>query len=77
MLGDYVDRGPASRGVLDRLIALEEDAALQTRFIRGNHEDTMLSFLGEASLGSTWCSFGGVETLQSYGVVAPLLSDPT
>ncbi len=75
MLGDYVDRGPASREVLDRLIALEGDSAIETRFIRGNHEETMLSFLSEPSLGATWCSFGGDETLMSYGVVAPLLSD--
>lgn len=77
MLGDYVDRGPASRQVIDRLINLEADAALATRFIRGNHEETMLSFLGEPSLGATWCGFGGVETLLSYGVVAPLMSDPS
>ena len=76
MLGDYVDRGPASRQVIDRLVALEGDGSLETRFIRGNHEDTMLSFLGEPSLGATWCSFGGVETLLSYGVTAPLMSDP-
>jgi serine/threonine protein phosphatase 1 len=76
MLGDYMDRGPASREVLDRLIALEGDASLETRFIRGNHEETLLNFLDEPSLGPTWCSFGGVETLLSYGVVAPLMSDP-
>ena len=76
MLGDYVDRGPASREVLNRLIALEGDATIETRFIRGNHEETMLSFLGEPTLGPTWCSFGGVETLQSYGVAAPLMGDP-
>ena len=76
MLGDYVDRGPASRQVIEALIRLESDAALETRFIRGNHEETMLSFLGEPSLGATWCSFGGVETLLSYGVVAPLMGDP-
>ncbi len=77
MLGDYVDRGPASRQVIDRLIALQGEASIETRFIRGNHEETMLSFLSEPSLGPSWCSFGGVETLQSYGVVAPLVADPT
>ena len=76
MLGDYVDRGPASRDVLERLISLERDPSLETRFIRGNHEETMFGFLSEPSLGATWCSFGGVETLSSYGVVAPLSSDP-
>ncbi len=77
MLGDYVDRGPASRGVIERLIGLANDASIETRFIRGNHEETMSSFLGEPTLGSTWCSFGGVETLQSYGVTAPLMNEPT
>ncbi len=76
MLGDYVDRGPASNGVIERLIALAGDASIETRFIRGNHEETMASFLGEPTLGSTWCSFGGVETLQSYGVTAPLMNEP-
>ncbi len=75
MLGDYVDRGPASRGVLQRLTELEEDPGLETRFIRGNHEDTLLRFLEEPTLGPTWCGFGGAETLQSYGVVAPLMND--
>ncbi|WP_174301077.1 metallophosphoesterase family protein [Caulobacter sp. S45] len=81
MLGDYVDRGPASRGVIDLLISLQDDAALETRFIRGNHEETMLRFLEEPplrerSVGATWCSFGGVETLASYGVAAPSPADP-
>ena len=69
-------RPPPRCEVMERLIAMEGDASLETRFIRGNHEETMLSFLGEPSLGATWCSFGGVETLLSYGVVAPLMSDP-
>ncbi len=77
MLGDYVDRGPASREVLDRLMGLRNVAALEARFIRGNHDETMLRFLEEPSLGPTWCGFGGAETLRSYGVVAPLMSDDT
>ena len=75
MLGDYVDRGPASREVLDRLIELEGDARLETRFIRGNHDDTMLQFLTVPSIGASWCSFGGAETLKTYGVDAPLMND--
>ena len=77
MLGDYVDRGPASRGVIERLIELERDPMLETRFIRGNHDDTMMRFTAEPSIGVSWCGFGGVETLQSYGVTAPLTSDDT
>ena len=75
MLGDYVDRGPASRGVLEKLIALEREPAIETRFVRGNHDDTMLRFLDEPSLGPSWCSFGGAEALLSYGVAAPFTND--
>ena len=75
MLGDYIDRGPASRGVIQRLVQLKRDRFLETRFVRGNHEDTMMHFLREPTVGPSWCGFGGAETLQSYGVTAPLLSD--
>jgi serine/threonine protein phosphatase 1 len=75
LLGDYVDRGPASRQVLDRLIEVQSDLRLESRFIRGNHDETMLRFVTEASVGPTWCGFGGVETLQSYGVTAPLMNE--
>src|SRR3546814_5930429 len=43
-LGDYVDRGPSSRAVLDRLIA-QPVAAAESVFLKGNHEDALLSFL--------------------------------
>jgi serine/threonine protein phosphatase 1 len=77
MLGDYVDRGPASRQVIERLIELESDPHLETRFIRGNHDETMLRFVTEPTVGTSWCSFGGAETLQSYGVQAPTMGDDT
>ena len=75
MLGDYVDRGPASRAVIGRLLDLERDSDLETAFIRGNHDETMMRFASEPSVGSSWCGFGGGETLQSYGVAATLLGD--
>ena len=75
MLGDYVDRGPASRGVIERLLELERDPRLEAAFIRGNHDDTMMRFASEPSVGQSWCGFGGAETLQSYGVTAPALGD--
>ena len=70
-LGDYVDRGPGSRGVIDQLIALADDGALNTRFLRGNHDQSILDFLFDPGTGPAWCDFGGRETLMSYGVAPP------
>lgn len=67
MLGDYVDRGPQSAGVLDHLLA-PLPSGLQRICIAGNHEVAMLRFLEQPSRNSSWLSFGGVETLQSYGI---------
>lgn len=66
-LGDYVDRGPDSKGVLDRLIAMKKDGR-RLVCLRGNHELMML----EARNGSRedrkmWLAVGGVQTLGSYG----------
>ncbi|WP_456424942.1 metallophosphoesterase family protein [Rhodocaloribacter sp.] len=62
-VGDYVDRGPDSRGVIDQLIALREHQPCT--FLRGNHEALMLGYLdrGEYDL---WRINGGVATLNSY-----------
>lgn len=66
-LGDYVDRGPDSRGVLDRLIALAAGSP-QAVFLKGNHEAAMLDFLRAPETGDAWLQWGGEETLESYGV---------
>jgi serine/threonine protein phosphatase 1 len=65
-LGDYIDRGPNSRGVLERLIA----NPFPTRYIalKGNHELLLESFLADPAVGEHWRRFGGLETLHSYGV---------
>jgi serine/threonine protein phosphatase 1 len=65
-LGDYIDRGPDSYRVIDRLSFVKADPAV--RFLMGNHEATMLRFLEDPLVGPRWCEFGGVETLLSYGV---------
>lgn len=63
-LGDFVDRGPNSKGTLDRLVALHRAGRLVA--ILGNHDEMFLgALLGLAR--NTWLWFGGVETLQSYG----------
>lgn len=71
LLGDYVDRGPASAAVLDQIIALEQDPAFEVRSILGNHEDAMLAFLDDRSSGVSWGRHGGSTTVSSYGLPAP------
>jgi serine/threonine protein phosphatase 1 len=74
-VGDYVDRGPMSKGVIDRLIALKrasvEGGPFELRTLMGNHEQTMLSFLENPDAGPAWAEFGGGDTLVSYGVARP------
>lgn len=68
-LGDYVDRGPSPKGVIDQLIELRDSARCATVFLRGNHEDMFLSFLGEhGSHGEAFLFNGGRSTLASYGL---------
>lgn len=66
-LGDYIDRGPDARGVIDRLIALRDERPCI--FLRGNHEAMALcaSRGGDDRATEMWRLNGGVETLQSYG----------
>ena len=69
-LGDLVDRGPDSAGVVDRLIALAL-ARPGTRFLQGNHEEVFLAALaGDAKALRMFVRIGGAETVQSYGVPA-------
>jgi serine/threonine protein phosphatase 1 len=65
-LGDYVDRGPDSRGVLDRLVC----NPFPTRYValKGNHEELFEAFLSDPTVASQWRRLGGLETLHSYGV---------
>lgn len=71
-LGDYVDRGPDSCGVIDRVMALEErftgDRSIEVVSLMGNHEQMMLSAVDQdPSWGNeSWLSQGGRETLWSY-----------
>src|SRR5690349_21757483 len=64
-LGDYIDRGPESHGVLDRLIELSVRCHLVP--LRGDHEDLLLKALASKAEMKRWLTFGGVETLHSYG----------
>jgi len=68
-LGDYIDRGPNSKGVVSYLLDLNEDGpALDLVFLKGNHEDMFLSYLGlPGNYGEMFFFNGGRETLASYG----------
>jgi serine/threonine protein phosphatase 1 len=68
-VGDYIDRGPDSRGVIERL--LDPPRGFEAHYLRGNHDQAMLDFLDDPSSYSTWRRFGAEETLRSYGVEPP------
>ncbi|MBX9792313.1 MAG: serine/threonine protein phosphatase [Pirellulales bacterium] len=64
-LGDYIDRGPDSRGVIETLIGLKQRCRLV--LLMGNHEEMLFqAFRGPDDL-RFWLQFGGEETLDSYG----------
>ena len=64
-LGDYVDRGPDSKGVLDQLIELENRCHLVS--LMGNHEEMMLGAREGRDNFKFWMQFGGDAALDSYG----------
>jgi serine/threonine protein phosphatase 1 len=70
-LGDYVDRGPDSRGVLDRLAR----NPFPTKYIalKGNHEELFETFLARPAIARRWRDLGGLETLRSYKVAVAQL----
>jgi serine/threonine protein phosphatase 1 len=80
-LGDYIDRGPESKGVLDLMLRLQRENAANI-FLMGNHEDNFLTYvqacqLGQQThywLGEPFFAGGGVATLLSYH---PTLQHPT
>jgi serine/threonine protein phosphatase 1 len=69
-LGDYVDRGPDSRGVLDYLIDLRKRCNLVPLF--GNHEEMFYEVVIDDKAPYDWLRHGGVDTLDSYGFVGDL-----
>ena len=64
-LGDHIDRGPNSRGVIDRLIRLAGHCRLVP--LLGNHEEAVLDALRDKGALRRWLTLGGAETLRSYG----------
>ena len=73
-LGDYIDRGPNSAGVISLLMGYQKKYS-HWKFLLGNHEDLMLDAIGEQKLYGDyylWWNQGGKETCKSY---QPLISD--
>jgi serine/threonine protein phosphatase 1 len=70
LLGDYVDRGPDSRGVIDYMNQLAE-AGYRLRCLKGNHEEMMVDANQRPGDADMWLSNGGKETLLSFGVHDP------
>ncbi|WEZ85299.1 metallophosphoesterase family protein (plasmid) [Rhizobium sp. 32-5/1] len=68
-LGDFVDRGERSARVLEHLSRPPQDDLIRLA-VCGNHDDAFLRFLRDGAGGEHWLHFGGVATLQSYGVNA-------
>jgi serine/threonine protein phosphatase 1 len=67
-LGDYIDRGLESKRVLD-FLSTGGVPGFRTIYLKGNHEEAMLDFLDGRSDGTAWLTYGGLETLYSYGVL--------
>lgn len=66
-VGDYVDRGPGSKDVVDILLN-EPLEGFERHHLKGNHEEFLLDFLEDIEAGPAWLFNGGVATLASYGV---------
>lgn len=73
-LGDYIDRGDDSAGVVDHL-SRRPPAGFERVCLIGNHEAYLLRFLDDTSITDAWLANGGRETLLSYGVEPPGFHD--
>ncbi|HEY7217183.1 MAG TPA: metallophosphoesterase family protein [Candidatus Binatia bacterium] len=77
-LGDYIDRGPDSSGVVSYLMSLQQQCDdIEFVFLKGNHEDMLLSYLGlNGQHGDMFLINGGRATLASYGLTPDRISPP-
>lgn len=67
LLGDYIDRGVNSKGVIDYIITLQR-SGYNIQCLKGNHEEMLLQTRVNINQQSNWLSFGGRETLRSFDV---------
>jgi serine/threonine protein phosphatase 1 len=65
-LGDYVDRGPDSRRVVDLLMSLGSNSIVDYVFLKGNHEAMLINALDDRDKVAAWYANGGEQTLASY-----------
>jgi serine/threonine protein phosphatase 1 len=72
-LGDYIDRGPASRQTIDLLV--ERSRRHESIFLKGNHEAFLLEVLQDANRLEAWKEYGGLQTLMSYGLAPSIKPD--
>ncbi|MDW3648614.1 MAG: metallophosphoesterase family protein [Bacteroidia bacterium] len=70
LLGDYIDRGPDSKGVIDHIIALKE-AGYKVHALKGNHEEMMAKAVRQNDDTSMWLYNGGHQSLESFGLRDP------
>ena len=74
-IGDYVDRGPDSRGVVELCLEAPLES-FEAVFLKGNHEQMMLEFLDRRDDGRLWLYNGGDATLASYGLAPGVVLEP-
>lgn len=67
-MGDLIDRGPDTAFLLDWL-AIRSKTGARRMFLRGNHEAMMQAYLDDPTAHENWLDFGGLETLNSYGIL--------
>lgn len=68
LLGDYVDRGPNSKGVIDYIWQLQKEG-YTVNCLKGNHEEMMIQARHHSGAKNMWIKNGGFETLQSFNTV--------
>jgi len=65
-LGDYIDRGPDSKGCIERILQLKRSSPFPVVTLMGNHEQWMLRSLSDSTRHSWLIAMGAVETIKSY-----------
>jgi serine/threonine protein phosphatase 1 len=71
LLGDYIDRGPASASVMESIVELQKQPWCDLVILLGNHEFFLANFLRDPVGGNIWLEHGGMTTLTSYGLKPP------